>query len=152
MAQDLPSLGSEMIEILLRQAPRDGDGEVTSTLIGLHGAVRGYWRGVDLDDRGVDVMVAVLHPVEALLGRYRPRTLFGLRRLLEFIAQDMAEDGPPQRRAWLNAALDSARQLARLEVQRRQSQGIALLRLDSPRLGEAYDSPVWTSDRDGTAV
>ena len=147
MDQDLASFEREMIDTLLRHAPRDGDREVTSTLIGLHGALSGYWRGVFLDDQGAEAVLAILDPVEELLGRYRPRTLFGLRRLLDFVAEDMAADAEPKHRAWVNAALDAAGALARLEVQRRDRQGIALLRLDSPLLGDPDDSSRWTRDR-----
>ena len=149
MPQDDPAaFGPELIDVLLRHAPRDTDGEVTSTLIGLHGALVGYWRGVDLSDRGSDAMAAVVSPVELLLGRYRPRTLFGLRRLLGFIADDMAADGPPRRLGWVHAARDSARHLARLEMHRRDREGIAPLRLASPVVGEAFDSPTWAIDRE----
>jgi hypothetical protein len=137
-----------MIETLLRHAPRDGDGEVVGTLIGLHGALRGYWRGAALSDEGGEAVAAVLSPVEQLLGRYRPRTLSGLRRLLGFIADDMAEHDERDRRPWLAAAQDAAGQLARLEHDRSAREAVPLLRLASPLVGQPYDSPLWQTDRD----
>jgi hypothetical protein len=147
---DPAEVGPALIETLLRHAPRDADGEVTGTLIALHGAVRGWWQGGHLGDRGADTMAAMLQPIEALLGRYRPRTLFGLRRLLDLIAADLDLHGEERaaatRRAWVAAARDSAHQLARLELHRTDRQGIERLRLDSPLVGEPFDSPRWARD------
>lgn len=68
---------------------------------------------------------AVLYPVEDVLGRYRPRSLAGLKAVLCFCVEQLGGeiDKSDQERAWLAAAPESAGLLARQESGRLHDQG-----------------------------
>jgi hypothetical protein len=134
-----------MIEALMAAAPRERDGEVVGTLIGLHRALRIYVEECSLNDDAVNDVNAVLYPVEDVLGHYRPRSLAGLKAVLSFCVEQLGGelDKSDQVRTWLAAAAESAGLLARLETGRLHDQGIARLRLASPVTGRASDSACW---------
>ncbi|NBC34089.1 MAG: hypothetical protein GVY13_15555 [Alphaproteobacteria bacterium] len=145
MTDEPRSLGAALARTLLETAPRDRDGEIITTLIGLHRALRGYIEECSLDGEAVNDVNAVLHPVEDLLGRYRPRSLAGVKALLAFCVEtfDGEMDKTDEIKLWLAAATESVELLARQETIRYYDKGATRLRLSSPIPGEPVDSPRW---------
>ena len=145
MSDDPAALGTELIKTLLQAAPRDQDGEVVATLVGLHRALGAYIEDSSLDTEAVNGVNAVLDPIENLLTRYRPRSLYGLKMLLGFIADDLDGDPSRSRQAagWVRAAQESAALLALKETERLQDSGVPRLRLDSPVVGHDLGSTGW---------